>query len=183
MSRNRKILCLLLLAAIFANGIFFYLKTRPPVPSIYLEFAFSIVEAEHNERVQKAISLNPDGNWSSANGQPADLLDALIFALPNTDSVDYSVVVKSRNPPTLGDAIRISRSLASNGICNFTFLENVVPESRTPNIPPLTVSDYTLKDGGKLARCKTSPEVLQRIRIAKAEFDRQVKARRENSDK
>ncbi len=181
--RRRTILIWFLLSAIAFNLIFFYVKTRPAVPSAYLEFGFSIADEEQQLREQKAVMLSSDGDLRSADGQPMNLFDALIFALPNTDSVDYSVVVRTNGSPTFGDTIRIIRALASEGICNFTFLENFVDESRTPYVPPLTISDYTLIDGDKLLRCKSSPEVSARFRSAKAEFDRKVMLRRQNSAK
>ena len=173
--RRRTILIWFLLSAIAFNLIFFYVKTRPAVPSAYLEFGFSIADEEQQLREQKAVMLSSDGDLRSADGQPMNLFDAL--------SVDYSVVVRTNGSPTFGDTIRIIRALASEGICNFTFLENFVDESRTPYVPPLTISDYTLIDGDKLLRCKSSPEVSARFRSAKAEFDRKVMLRRQNSAK
>lgn len=180
MRRRRTILVALLLLAIIANLIFFYVKTRPQSPAVYLDSTFSIADSDEKVRKQYAIMLSPDGTWQSKTGKPVDLLDALLFALPNTDSVDYSVVVTTRQPPTLGDTIRISRSLASNGICNFTYL-NKVAESHSPYEPPLTISDYTLTNRGKLMGCKASSGVDAKHRTAKAEYDRIAKLRKANS--
>ncbi|MEQ1519309.1 MAG: hypothetical protein ABL931_22770, partial [Usitatibacteraceae bacterium] len=181
LKRRRKILLGLLLSAITVNLVFFYAETRSPIPSVYLESAFSIAVEDESLRNQKAITLNPDGTWQSATGEPVDLLDALIFALPNIDSVDYSVVVNANHPPTLGDTIRISRSLASNGICNFTYLKNEVAESNSPYQPPLTISNYTLTERSKLIRCQASADVEARHEVAKAELDGIVELRRAKS--
>ncbi len=169
------------MTAIAANLIFFYVKTRPPIPSVYLESAFSIADEDESLREQRAVTLSPDGTWQSSVGEPINLLDALIFALPNTDSVPYSVVVNAQHPPTLGDTIRISRSLASNGICNFTYLKNEVAESNSPYQPPLTISDYTLTNQSKLIPCRASAGVEARYKVAKAEHGRMVEIWRAKS--
>lgn len=170
-----------------ANLVFFYIKTRPKPPDVILEQSLVSVRLEKPDSIVPSVYLDKDHQWRSRDGTSVKLPRTVWPVFGNIDGPSHWILVEQGKRWTLPDVLLTIRSAARDGVCNLVIVDREMgnhnnPKDERPDLPVLTVAEYSPKAGEPLQRCVSDPIIAKRYLEAEKDYRRGVRSSAHDSN-
>tara|TARA_R110002124_G_scaffold270229_1_gene438613 strand:- start:1409 stop:1966 length:558 start_codon:yes stop_codon:yes gene_type:complete len=175
MPRRRQILLLTAGLLIAWNVGLIIFRDQPPKPEVFTDSVPTqgglVLETGHTSKDLPLVELSPTGQWL-LNGNEIDQLKKLVhLTVPNVDSPDYQLWVKTSNEATFDNFIRIVRSLCRAKIQHFLLFDDRLDANRDEKGLSLTLDRIWDQDIDAYVDCETDPDIAERYKIETQEYE------------